>query len=326
MDQKTPKMVCLKKSGHSLHLCWMGEWEIGHYTAMFNYMWCTCSTGLQLQCVHHGVWADRQWEDTHNAGISAAEATLWDAAGGTARNNTQGCCRAVSVRHCVHTYWGWTAHVHLFFWVLYKCHTKLICLVWISLNPKCVWLWGKNRMKLAYSGHLYLTLLCTQFDFWEVDRESHSGGISDGGLQQWCIWPSGGGWAGKYSGTAMWCCHHLLRREPGHLPHILYEWVIATLKKMYFIFEKKIYHIHTYRPACSAVEVMQIIYKVLKLRAHCQTLIHTDSSCSHLIVTLTVSSKSPNALALGERHVLFTSHFLIKQCCMSNVTEFPPFC
>lgn len=54
------------------------------------------------------------------------------------------------------------------------------------------------------------------------------------------------------------------------------------------------------RPVCNASEVMQIISSVLKLRAHCPTLIHTDSSRSHLIVTLTVSSKSPNALALGK--------------------------
>uniref|UniRef100_A0A3B5A5G0 Kinesin family member 25 n=1 Tax=Stegastes partitus TaxID=144197 RepID=A0A3B5A5G0_9TELE len=54
----------------------------------------------------------------------------------------------------------------------------------------------------------------------------------------------------------------------------------------------------TYRPVCNASEVMHIISSVLKLRAHCPTLVHTDSSRSHLIVTLTISSKSPNALAL----------------------------
>lgn len=55
-----------------------------------------------------------------------------------------------------------------------------------------------------------------------------------------------------------------------------------------------------YRPACNTSEVMQIIGNVLQLRAHCPTLIHADSSHSHLIVTLTISSKSPNAVALGE--------------------------
>ncbi|XP_041660637.1 kinesin-like protein KIF25 isoform X2 [Cheilinus undulatus] len=54
-------------------------------------------------------------------------------------------------------------------------------------------------------------------------------------------------------------------------------------------------------PVCNASEVMQIISSVLKLRTHCQTLIHPDSSRSHLIVTLTISSKSPNALALARR-------------------------
>ncbi|XP_039982090.1 kinesin-like protein KIF25 isoform X2 [Xiphias gladius] len=57
----------------------------------------------------------------------------------------------------------------------------------------------------------------------------------------------------------------------------------------------------TYEPVCSASEVMQIINSVLKLRAHCPTFVHTDSSRSHLIVTLTISSKSSNALALARR-------------------------
>ncbi|XP_059212714.1 kinesin-like protein KIF25 [Centropristis striata] len=57
----------------------------------------------------------------------------------------------------------------------------------------------------------------------------------------------------------------------------------------------------TYEPVQNASEVMQIISSVLKRRAHCPTLIHTDSSRSHVIVTLTISSKSPNALALARR-------------------------
>lgn len=57
----------------------------------------------------------------------------------------------------------------------------------------------------------------------------------------------------------------------------------------------------TYEPVSNASEVMQIISSVQKLRAHCPTLVHTDSSRSHLIVTLTVSSKSPNAVALARR-------------------------
>ncbi|XP_068433497.1 kinesin-like protein KIF25 [Clinocottus analis] len=57
----------------------------------------------------------------------------------------------------------------------------------------------------------------------------------------------------------------------------------------------------THEPVHNASEVMQIISSVLKLRAHCPTLVHTDSSRSHLIVTLTISSKSLNALALARR-------------------------
>uniref|UniRef100_A0A665WPC2 Kinesin family member 25 n=1 Tax=Echeneis naucrates TaxID=173247 RepID=A0A665WPC2_ECHNA len=58
----------------------------------------------------------------------------------------------------------------------------------------------------------------------------------------------------------------------------------------------------TYEPVRSPSEVMQAVNSVQKLRAHCPTLVHADSSRSHLIVTLTISSKSPNALALGETH------------------------
>ncbi|KAM3861100.1 kinesin-like protein KIF25 [Diretmus argenteus] len=57
----------------------------------------------------------------------------------------------------------------------------------------------------------------------------------------------------------------------------------------------------TYEPVCNTSEVMQVISSVLKFRARCPTLVHTDSSRSHLIVTLTISSKSPNALALARR-------------------------
>ncbi|KAK0141091.1 Kinesin-like protein KIF25 [Merluccius polli] len=51
----------------------------------------------------------------------------------------------------------------------------------------------------------------------------------------------------------------------------------------------------------SAPEVMQLIRGVVKLRARCPTLVHTHSSRSHLVVTLTLSSKSPHALALARR-------------------------
>ncbi|XP_077568443.1 kinesin-like protein KIF25 [Stigmatopora nigra] len=48
-----------------------------------------------------------------------------------------------------------------------------------------------------------------------------------------------------------------------------------------------------------AEEVARIMSRVLRLRAHCPTLVHADSSRSHLVVTLTISSKSPNAQALA---------------------------
>ncbi|XP_036406437.1 kinesin-like protein KIF25 [Megalops cyprinoides] len=57
----------------------------------------------------------------------------------------------------------------------------------------------------------------------------------------------------------------------------------------------------TYESVRSSAEVMQVISAVLRLRARSPTLVHRDSSRSHLIVTLTVTSKSPNVLALARR-------------------------
>ncbi|XP_030626777.1 kinesin-like protein KIF25 [Chanos chanos] len=51
----------------------------------------------------------------------------------------------------------------------------------------------------------------------------------------------------------------------------------------------------------SPADVLCLLSAVLRLRAQSPTLIHTDSSRSHLIVTLTVTSRSPNALALARR-------------------------
>ncbi|CAL8254308.1 unnamed protein product [Gadus morhua 'NCC'] len=51
----------------------------------------------------------------------------------------------------------------------------------------------------------------------------------------------------------------------------------------------------------SAPEVMQLVWAVVKLRARCPTLVHANSSRSHLVVTLTASSNSPHALALARR-------------------------
>ncbi|KAK1888592.1 Kinesin-like protein KIF25 [Dissostichus eleginoides] len=48
-----------------------------------------------------------------------------------------------------------------------------------------------------------------------------------------------------------------------------------------------------YQPVRDASEVMQILSRVLKLRAHCPTLVHPDSSRSHLIVTSPFPPKAP---------------------------------
>ncbi|XP_042565825.1 kinesin-like protein KIF25 [Clupea harengus] len=56
-----------------------------------------------------------------------------------------------------------------------------------------------------------------------------------------------------------------------------------------------------HEPVCSGVEVMGLLGGVLRLRAQSPTLVHRDSSRSHLIVTLTVTSRSANALALARR-------------------------
>ncbi|XP_066549701.1 kinesin-like protein KIF25 isoform X2 [Amia ocellicauda] len=51
----------------------------------------------------------------------------------------------------------------------------------------------------------------------------------------------------------------------------------------------------------SAEEALRLIGHVLHLRARNSTLVHADSSRSHLVITLTVTSKGPDALDLAHR-------------------------
>ncbi|XP_015200456.2 kinesin-like protein KIF25 isoform X1 [Lepisosteus oculatus] len=57
----------------------------------------------------------------------------------------------------------------------------------------------------------------------------------------------------------------------------------------------------TYRLVQSAAEILRLINHVHQLRAQNSTLVHTDSSRSHLVVTLTVTLKSPAAMAPADR-------------------------
>ncbi|KAL2082167.1 hypothetical protein ACEWY4_021985 [Coilia grayii] len=56
-----------------------------------------------------------------------------------------------------------------------------------------------------------------------------------------------------------------------------------------------------HEPVSSCAEVMRVLGGVLRVRAQSPTQVHRDSSRSHLIVTLTVTSRSANALALARR-------------------------
>ncbi|KAM9435456.1 kinesin-like protein KIF25 [Clarias gariepinus] len=55
----------------------------------------------------------------------------------------------------------------------------------------------------------------------------------------------------------------------------------------------------TYELVHRSADVMQLLGAVLRLRAHSPTLVHRDSSRSHLIVTLSVTSKSHSSQALA---------------------------
>nr|XP_061806438.1 kinesin-like protein KIF25 [Nerophis lumbriciformis] len=77
---------------------------------------------------------------------------------------------------------------------------------------------------------------------------------------------------------------------------------VTSTSQASFTQEIMTYQLHVVlRSVCDASEVVQIMSRVLRLRAHCSTLVHADSSRSHIIVTLTISSKSPNAQALARR-------------------------
>ncbi|XP_077408617.1 kinesin-like protein KIF25 isoform X2 [Vanacampus margaritifer] len=57
----------------------------------------------------------------------------------------------------------------------------------------------------------------------------------------------------------------------------------------------------THERVCDVCQLTRILSGALRLRARCPTRVHADSSRSHLIVTLTLTSMSPDAQASGRR-------------------------
>ncbi|XP_063078409.1 kinesin-like protein KIF25 [Engraulis encrasicolus] len=57
----------------------------------------------------------------------------------------------------------------------------------------------------------------------------------------------------------------------------------------------------THEPVSSCADVMRLLGSVLRVRAQSPTQVHRDSSRSHLVVTLTITSRSANAIALARR-------------------------
>ncbi len=93
-EQKTPTSViqmCYNSTRFIEQLCkWRAHWKKSITISL---------PAVQLQCVYHGVRADRKWEDSHYDGIPAAGGALRDAAGGPAGYHPKGCFRALPVRN-----------------------------------------------------------------------------------------------------------------------------------------------------------------------------------------------------------------------------------
>lgn len=189
----------------------------------------TSSPSLQLQRVHHGVRTDRQREDTHHDGITAAGGALRDAAGDTAGHHPQGGRWTLSVR------WepldslilticrDHTLQEVLMCEILRESNLLRFSSVHKPIRNKYIMMFSEIGITWNWfwsSDCPWLSLVCvSQADLWEACRQPHGGGVSDGGAQQRGVWPSGQRRAGQRSRPAPGRHHHLVRYQPGHLAH-----------------------------------------------------------------------------------------------------------
>lgn len=62
-------------------------------------------------------------------------------------------------------------------------------------------------------------------------------------------------------------------------------------------------YIYFLRPVEDVVEFLELVTQVLQLRARHSTLVHTDSSRSHLVITLTITIKAASEDDFGKKLV-----------------------
>lgn len=94
---------------------------------------------------------------------------------------------------------------------LFRCETDVTALYWQDLQLKTVLL--KILQQKVQMNCSFLPVQCSVFvqtHLWETWGQPLCGGVSDGGLQQWGVWPTGQRRAGKPNVSALWHHHHIL--------------------------------------------------------------------------------------------------------------------
>lgn len=94
---------------------------------------------------------------------------------------------------------------------LFRCETDVTALYWQDVQLKTVLL--KILQQKVQMNCSFLPVQCSVFvqtHLWETWGQPLCGGVSDGGLQQWGVWPTGQRRAGKPNVSALWHHHHIL--------------------------------------------------------------------------------------------------------------------
>lgn len=136
-----------------------------------------------------------------------------------------------------------------------------------------------------------------QADLWEACRKSHSGSVSDGGVQQWGVWPAGQGWAQQCSWPETGCHHLLLRCQPGPLPHIWVSRARAKIQQFMWAFVWLVYILEEQYTRRLFIKILRPVYQsssspFIKKRACIPLGPHGITSCPPLVFQTLFSSWS----------------------------------
>lgn len=158
--------------------------------------------------------------------------------------------------------------------------------------------WSTRKHNIYFVLLLSFLLPCdAQADLWEACRKSHSGSVSDGGVQQWGVWPAGQGWAQQCSWPETGCHHLLLRCQPGPLPHTWVSRARAKIQQFMWAFVWLVYILEEQYTRRLFIKILRPVYQsssspFIKKRACIPLGPHGITSCPPLVFQTLFSSWS----------------------------------